>query len=219
MVTKNRLALLPDINGLKRLSQSLAMLDAIMSPEWEYRYYSFDSKWSEDSTMGSMRDGSGNEYFILFDAVGAAIKGFDHESPMSPYANNPNKIWPGVLENVPSDFASFLQEPAFSMQHTTLCLWRKHEDPMWQIGDIKYPDGDETSDGSEWLLGLLDNNPEAYRYYAEQYYQENIPLEAIKRVYAHKPLSEEVVHALNAKISLAVLTEDAEEIGYPIHTS
>jgi hypothetical protein len=29
-------------NGADALCQSLAMLDTIMSPDWEYRYYSFD---------------------------------------------------------------------------------------------------------------------------------------------------------------------------------
>jgi len=65
MVTKKRLETIPEVEALKRLCQSLAMLDAIMSPEWAYRYYSFDSKWGEGEMMASMRDGSGDEYFIL----------------------------------------------------------------------------------------------------------------------------------------------------------
>ena len=40
MVSHKRLLALPEIENLRRLSQSLAMLDAIMSPDWEYRYYS-----------------------------------------------------------------------------------------------------------------------------------------------------------------------------------
>src|SRR5215218_10310749 len=59
MVTKKTLAAIPDIPSLKKLSQSLAMLDAIMSPEWDYRYYSFDSKWAAGEMMASMRNGCG----------------------------------------------------------------------------------------------------------------------------------------------------------------
>ncbi len=62
MVQKQRLASLPDVESLKQLSQSLAILDAIMSPDWEFRYYSFNSKWSEGEMMASMRDGSGDDY-------------------------------------------------------------------------------------------------------------------------------------------------------------
>lgn len=33
-----------------------------------------------------MRNGSGDEYAIVFSAAGAYIRGFDHEAVMSPYA-------------------------------------------------------------------------------------------------------------------------------------
>jgi len=35
---------MPDIRTFRRLTRSLAMLDAILSREWEHRYYSFDSQ-------------------------------------------------------------------------------------------------------------------------------------------------------------------------------
>ncbi len=35
---------LPAIKDLRCLCKSLAMLDAIICAEWEYRYYSFNSK-------------------------------------------------------------------------------------------------------------------------------------------------------------------------------
>src|ERR1044072_267162 len=105
MVTKKRLATLPNIDALKNLCQSLAMLDAIMSSDRDYRYYSFDSKWGKGEMMATMRDGSGDEYFILFNSAGAIIKGFAHESPMSPYANESRKVWPGVLDDVPAEFS------------------------------------------------------------------------------------------------------------------
>src|SRR4030095_3057050 len=125
MVTEKRLKIIPDIPSLKKLCQSLAVLDAIMSPEWDYRYYSFNSKWDQEEMMASMRDGSGDEYFILFDSHGAIMKGFAHESTMSPWANDAEQIWPGVLDQVPSEFGDFLSEPAFSMSETTFCIWRR----------------------------------------------------------------------------------------------
>lgn len=89
--TANLDALL-DVNRLKALFQSLATLDAIMSPEWEYRYYSFNSKWAKGEQMGSMRNGSGDELFVLFNHAGCFIKGFAHECQMSPYQTQPPKI-------------------------------------------------------------------------------------------------------------------------------
>jgi hypothetical protein len=128
MTKRNILNALPEIEALRKLSQSLAMLDAILSPEWEYRYYSFDSKWSADEMMASMRNGSGDGYFILFNQHGAIIKGFAHESLMSPWVSESEQVWPGVLDEAPSEFQSFLQEPAFSITEATFCIWRRSGD-------------------------------------------------------------------------------------------
>jgi hypothetical protein len=217
VVSKLTLSLLPDIPSLKKLSQSLAVLDAILSPEWEYRYYSFDSKWAPGETMASMRNGSGDEYFILFDAVGAAIKGFDHESDMSPWADAASKPWPGVIDEVPKEFSSFLAEPAFSINDSTFCLWRKHEDSTWQVGNIDYPPS-EDPDGSAWMLKILDGSPSTYREFAEDYYARKIEADAVNRIYRHEPATAAVVQALNPDMTLRDLRSDIEEIGFPIKT-
>ena len=214
MVQKQRLANLPDVESLKRLSQSLAMLDAIMSPDWEDRFYSFNSKWSAGEMMASMRDGSGDEYFILFNSHAAIIKGFAHESTMSPFADEPPKVWHGVLDSVPSEFQDFLSEPAFEIKATTFCIWRRYSDSSWQVGDIVYPEGDDP-DGSEDLLSILDGKPETYQNFALEYYEQDVPLAAVQQIYAHKPLTDEIISKLNAEVSKDELQNDIEKIGYP----
>jgi len=211
---RKTLLTLPDVEPLKKLSQSLAMLDAIMSPEWEYRFYSFNSKWSENEMMASMRNGSGDDYFILFNKHGAIIKGFAHESSMSPYANDPKKVWQGIFEDVPKEFESFLSEPAFLIEDTTFCVWRQNEDSNWRIGEINYPK-DEKPDGLEDLLFILDGNPQTYKEFAEEYYETEIDISDIKEIYEHKPLSEKLVKKLNHEVSLKELRKDIDEIGYP----
>jgi len=74
---------LPDIERLRRLAKSIAMLDAIISPEWEYRSYSYNSHWGQDEEMASMRNGCGDDWFLLFNSHGAALKGFAHEYPLA----------------------------------------------------------------------------------------------------------------------------------------
>ncbi len=208
------LANLPGVESLEKLSQSLAMLDAIISPEWEYRYYSFNSKWSENEAMASMRDGSGDDYFVLFNSNGAIIKGFAHESSMSPNFNEPVEIWKGILDNVPSEFKNFLSEPAFSLENTTFCVWRKFSDAFWQIGEINFPE-EKDPDGMNELLAILDRNPSTYKNWAEYYFGREFSLVAIENIYQQKPLSNELLKQLNKDISLEDLQEDIEEIGYP----
>jgi len=214
MVTKKRLGTIPNVEALRKLCQSLALLDAIMSPEWEYRYYSFNSKWADGEMMASMRNGSGDEYFILFNSQGAIMKGFAHESSMSPWSSESEQVWPGVLDQVPREFGSFLTEPAFSVEETTFCIWRKNEDAAWQTGEIKYPE-EEDPDGSEDLLFILDGNPETYREFAEQYYERVIATDVVNSIYAYEPLKVEMIAGLNPEASLETLSSDLDEIAYP----
>src|SRR4051812_1215303 len=105
MISTRDLSLLPGVDGLRRALQSIAMLDAILCPEWEFRYYSFNAAWDRGEQMGSMRNGSGDHFFAHFGPAGCCLKGFAHEYPMSPYRESPPRPWPGVLEAVPAEFA------------------------------------------------------------------------------------------------------------------
>ena len=49
-------ARLPAIGVVRRWSQSLAVLDAIMSADWEYRYFSFDEEFGPGQALASMRN-------------------------------------------------------------------------------------------------------------------------------------------------------------------
>lgn len=202
------------VDRLMALLQSLATLDAIMSPdEWDARYYSFNCKWSRGEEMGSMRNGSGDEFFALFNGAGCFIKGFAHEYPMSPYRSNPPKLWPGIFGNVPTEFSSALKEPAFSMTDVTFCIWCRNADSSWSHGPIDFPDGDDP-DGSAYLLALLDGKPESYCRFAEDYWESTIPIDAANHIYNHLPLTDNLVKSLNANADLGDLQNDLAEIGY-----
>lgn len=47
---------LPTVADLRDRCRSLAMLDAILSPDWESRYYSFNAGWADGEEMASMRN-------------------------------------------------------------------------------------------------------------------------------------------------------------------
>jgi len=105
-------ARLPDIETLRQRCQAVAMLDAILSPDWESRYFSYTQDWG-GFPCAQIRNGSGDDCFITFGPAGAFIRGFDHESSMTPWRVDPPKLWPGLVDNVPAPFAEFLTEPAF----------------------------------------------------------------------------------------------------------
>ncbi|MFG2480262.1 hypothetical protein [Streptomyces fagopyri] len=210
---------LPAITDLLDHCRALAMLDAILSPEWEDRHYSMNARWAEGEEMASMRNGSGNEYSIVFSTAGVYVRGFDHESPMSPYGND-GRPWPGVIDEVPDRFKSFVREPAFTDEDgvpvVTACLWRGATDDRWHHGTIDFPGRAVDPDGATGLFELLiDRSPEAFQRFAEDYYEVPVDLEAVSQVYALRPLSQQLVSSLNPEVSLTDLAQDISEVGYP----
>jgi hypothetical protein len=83
---------LPGISVVRRWSQSLAVLDAIMSKERQNRYFCFESQFGPGQALASMRNGEGDEYSITFRGDGAFVRGFDHESPVSPFIQSRHRF-------------------------------------------------------------------------------------------------------------------------------
>jgi hypothetical protein len=197
----------------------MAMLEAVLSPEWADRYYSFDAHWSESESMASMRNGSGDEYSIVFSAAGAYIRGFAHESPMSPYAED--RPWPGVLDDVPEVFRACVKEPAFSdedgMPVITACIWRELGDDGWKTGTTDFlEEATEDPDGAEYLFPLLvDRSAEAFQRWAEEYYEVPVNVQAVRHVLSSRPLTKGMVSALNPEVTLTDLAGEITKIGYP----
>jgi hypothetical protein len=221
-ISTRDLSQLPSIDKLESLTQSIAMLDAILSPEWEYRYFSFNAMWglSMKQRMASMRNGAGDEYFLIFSPQGAILKGFDHEAPMSPWRQKPVAVWPGILDGVPAAFASFLDEPAFSMGNCTFCIWREPGDELWKTGPVAFPASDAGDpDGSEGLMWMFDGKPETYVEFAADYHEKTLNIDFIRKIYAQETLTPAMVAELNPGASWESTAKDAEEIHYPISST
>jgi hypothetical protein len=195
---------LPPIQELRRVTRALAMLDAIISPEWGDRYYSFNSTWGPNEEMASMRDGSGDDWFLLLDQTGAAIKGFAHELA------DGIALSKNIQSQVPTNFSSFLSEPAFSMQHATFCYWRKEGDSSWTTVS-----GGPDDDGASEMLALLVSGPSGYKAWAEEYFEVPVDLDAVAAVFSHRPLNDSIILALNPEADIGFVYEQAQEIGYP----
>ncbi|MCA2229647.1 hypothetical protein [Nonomuraea aurantiaca] len=209
-------AALPPVEVLRDHCRALAMVDAIRIPEWEYREYSFDSRWAPGEEMASWRSGAGDDYSIVFCLAGVYIRGFDHESPVSPFASDDLRPWPGVVDDVPEVFRPQLDEVAFTLEDVpliTCCLWRTTSDDRWRTGRATYE-----RDGSDQMFDLLiDRSPAAYVAWAATDEDEPpVPVEPVAHIFALRPLTEEVVRALNPEIGLRNVRADLQEIGYPL---
>ncbi|MGP4030100.1 hypothetical protein [Actinomadura sp. 3N407] len=118
-------------------------------------------------------------------------------------------------------FRRQVEEPAFGdsngLLRATVCLWRERADSAWRCGEVTVPDdGECDADGAEWLFALLlEETARAYAEFAEEYHELAPALEAVEHVYSLKPLTQEIVTALNPEIRLDDLVGDITEIGYP----
>ena len=211
MISTRDLSALPDLDGFRQLTQALAMLDAIISPDWEHRYYSFNSSWAPGEMMAAMRNGSGDYWFAILCSTGVALHGLAHEAPIF----QPGKPWPGVFDSLPIEFRdNFLHEPAFLTNDSTFCIWRLREDHRWRCGSVDLPPLHD-ADGSEALLSILAGHVPDYVQFAHNYYEIEIAPRDVSAVYRHDQLTEALVRRLNPQVDLQSLADDMTQIGYP----
>lgn len=185
---------------LKRISQSIATLDAVIMQDWEFRYYSFNAAWSPPNQMASMRNGSGDHYFILFIQDEVVIKGFCHE-----LGSKPN-----CYDSLPQIFElPFLREPAFLTTDVSFACWNSGQG--WVI---RPPGAFADSECANTLLDVL-QGPEKYQKWAEGYYERLIPLPIVRSVFNHERLDDRMLKELNSGLDRKQLAADLKEIGYP----
>jgi len=215
MPSTRSLQFLPDLEPLRRVCQAIAALDAVLSPDPEFRYYTYQKHWGPDRQLASMRDGAGDDWHLVFSPAGAVLKGFVHDSTMAEPVMRGRSPWPGVLDGLPPALAKELEDPALSPMRATFCVWRLDRDEGWHRGHIQFPGGRDP-DGSGHLMAVLNGDPITYARWAEQYYEIEIPFIEVRRIYMLRPMTEDMARSLNREARWDSLIEDLEKIGYPI---
>ncbi len=207
---------LPDAAVLRDRCRALAALDVLMGGRGGSRF-DYHPAWGPGVEAGVMNNGAGDEYTILFTPDGVFGRGFDHESWMSPYTNEDMEPWPGLVDTLPEVFRPLLAEPAFCDEDAlvaTVVFWRETSDTAWRAGPVEIPESD--GDGTGHLFHVLAaGTPEAYAEFAGDYYERDVDLDAVRHVFALRPLTEAVVKALNPQTDLVAAAKAAAGIGYP----
>lgn len=207
MISTQDLRALPDAAALKRLCKALAALDAINSPDWEYRYYSYNPAWAEDEEVLEMSDGEGDQMLILFRPEGCVINGYLDGD------DQPDKAQ--VTRGLPEYFDDFIFGEPVNSIGTTFCLWYTAAHG-WQTGTVANED-----DNSEELLYMLDGNPETYAEWADEYYGEEtdrspMDMTAVAKVYQGETLTKATVLGIVDEVEdWPQLEQDLQAIGYP----
>lgn len=207
MISTASLNALPDRYRLQQICKAASVLDAILSQEWQYRYYSYNSKWSDSEEFCEIRNGHGDHVLILFNSAGCVINGMTHEY----YPKDKSKLTKGL----PKVYDEFIfGEPVHTIG-TTFCLWTA-EDGRWQIGEVA-----DFDDGSEERLRIFDGNPQTYINWAIDYYEDDFIVNEnsariVYDIYQGKELTKEMVLSISNKVNdWEQLKNDLIEIDYP----
>ena len=207
MISTKDYSLLPDRKTLQAICKAISVLDAIISQEWEYRYYSYNSEWAENGEFCEMRNGSGDQMLILFRQDGCVINGFAHEFEQEDKRK--------LTTNLPSIFDEFIFGEPVKTIGTTFCLWTT-EQGKWTIGQVENYD-----DNSEEMLNIFDGNPQTYvdwatDYFEDSYIESGIPLDAVTKIYNGQTLTKEMVLTIVDELEdWEQLEADLNEINYP----
>ena len=214
MISTKKLQNLPNKEKLQKICKSISVLDAIISQDWEYRYYSYNQKWRKDEELFEMRDGCGDQMLILFTKNGCVINGFAHE--LYDFEESlPSES--ELIKGIPDVFNDFILGEPVATIGTTFCIWT-NENNQWQLGNIKH-----FKDGSDEMLSIFDGNPQTYIDFAIDYFEEDyLSTENAKntviKIYNHETLTREMVLSIVDELEdWAQLESDLEEIGYPYH--
>ena len=192
---------LPDKKTLESICKAISVMDAILCQEWEFRYYSFYSKWHEENNERclEMRNGSGDQMLILFSDKGCVINGFvqEYEQP------NKNEL----TKDLPEYFYEVIHGEPVATIGTTFCFWT--------IDAINWQKRGKDDSG---MLNIFDVNPKTYIEWAKEYFEkeEDIPLNIVEKIYIGETLTKEMVLSIVDEIEdWKQLEEDMLGIGFP----
>ena len=146
---------------LKEILLSQAALDIMMNDEEDawLRLTSFYKNHFSEVDMAKVDNGAGDHIYFLFSKYGTIIKGFDHESVLSPYANDAGEIAKGIYDSVPPELMELLDE-SIERDDVTFCIWRSRTDSLWRKGQVVVPK--EGDDGEGFLLGYIFENADLW---------------------------------------------------------
>lgn len=207
MVRAAFLSRLPYPDLMRARLRFFAMHDAIVEPE--LRSFEFHPKWGPKQQMGAFKDGSGNAFFAWFSPKGAVVRGFHHESVMSPFRHDPPVIWPGIFAGLPKELASAETEPAFGEDEVTFAFWSRDLEGEWTSGPVRPPRGKDV-DGAEELLACLLPNFEKWR----KAYYDTPKSQALGPLWRGEPITREMVIELNPQADLKAVREEAALLGW-----
>ncbi|WP_434749944.1 hypothetical protein [Paenibacillus amylolyticus] len=214
-----------DAPTLRQRIRALATLDIILSEEAWLRVHRYQNNVLQpDTAWGTVHNGAGDHLHVLFTNTGTLLKGFDHESPLSPHNREDGEIYPGMYDEVPEELMRILsqQEEVLEMEDVTFCMWQEGHSLEWKAGSwielaMAQEDESDAEGGVAFLLGYIEDTPESYVDWAEGYYDmQDMSLTAVTEIYNDTPISADLIRRLNPKRDVSSALDELQQSGYTV---
>jgi hypothetical protein len=136
-------------------------IDYELPEEDEFCSFEFNEEGSNGAQIAIYDNGGGDDLVVIFKNNSILIKGFDHESRVSPYSRDEYGVWPGMYDGAPKYLLDALGDESIEKDHVTFCYWRESETGEWQQGPVTFTDGE--NDGSDWLISSITDLTDYYQ--------------------------------------------------------
>lgn len=146
-------------------------IDAKLTDDDWLRRYHYTQDWRPGVDLATFSNGGGDDMFILSCPEGVIVKGFDHESDVSPYNRDDHSPWPGIYDGAPLELLRLLDDPEIGKDDITFLHWLPEGQTKWCRGTVQFPNGED--DGSGWLLTLLPISAQDYIEVAKGYFDDD----------------------------------------------
>lgn len=194
--------------------RALSLAEAALNANAATRWHTLE-RVGEDAWLCRIIDGAGNEAVMSFSPVGAVIRGFDHESLLSPWAREPMHLWPGLDDGLPEPLRRTPTIMIDGIESVTFCIWWARGAAEWSVGTVEPPRGGYADpDGSEYLLRPTSGVEEAHRFLTE-YYELDLPEELVSGLFSEAPLGGELLGQLAVRRSVTDVEGEATRLSYP----
>ncbi|AWB43754.1 hypothetical protein DCC85_05645 [Paenibacillus sp. CAA11] len=212
---------LPEPHSLHKQLRILAALDVILCEEEWLRVHRYEPNWRPGVDLGILENGAGDDLFILFAEEGCILKGFDHESSLSPHARDDGEVWPGMYDEVPKALFALLEDGSdtWELEDVTFCIWQNRNEPEWLAGDWAeldtLDDPREADGGANFLLGYLHKSAESYINWAQGYYADDmkLPVQIVEQIFSGAKVDQEMVAALSPGRNVHDALNELEKLG------
>jgi hypothetical protein len=196
----------PAQSEFRKLAQSLAVLSLCQD---DTERYSYTHQARPGISFFSMSNGQGDEAAIVFTPEGCIFRGFAHESDTANWDGLSVELQNELPAELRKHFAAYLEG-----ERASFVAWQLSSESHWRMSSMS-TNGDH-SDGSEDIFEYLPFDPSVYVDYESEYYGREIDLAAVKTIYSHSPLTQELIQKLNPSCRTTHSDPRLTFIGYPV---